>query len=89
VHVPIPGEPAYGGQGGSGWTTPLLRPEDGGRTQSETRYVTSTSLLAQAYDEQFTPVKLVKEDPTPLSPLCSEEEIGRECRCKSSNPRTR
>jgi len=37
VHVPIPGEPAYGGQGGSGWTTPLLRAEDGGRTQSETR----------------------------------------------------
>jgi hypothetical protein len=37
IHVPIPGEPAYGGQGGSGWTTPVLRPEDGGKAPSETR----------------------------------------------------
>lgn len=48
VHVPIPGEPAYGGQGGSGWTTPLLRPEDGGRTQSETRHV---------FSQQFTQIR--------------------------------
>lgn len=31
VHVPIPNEPAYGGQGGSGWSTPVLRAEDGGK----------------------------------------------------------
>lgn len=31
VHVPLPNEPAYGGQGGSGWTTPIVRPEDGGK----------------------------------------------------------
>ncbi|KAK1921849.1 hypothetical protein DB88DRAFT_499401 [Papiliotrema laurentii] len=34
IHVPLPGEPAYGGQGGSGWTTPVLRPQDGGKTTS-------------------------------------------------------
>lgn len=37
IHVPIPGEPAYGGQNNSGWTTPVLRPEEGGRAMSETR----------------------------------------------------
>lgn len=41
VHVPLAGEPAYGGQGGSGWTTPVLRPQDGGRTGSETSSVRS------------------------------------------------
>jgi hypothetical protein len=39
IHVPIPGEPAYGGQNNSGWTTPVLRPEEGGRAMSETRWV--------------------------------------------------
>lgn len=39
IHVPLPGEPFYGGQGGSGWTTPVLRPEDGGKPNSEARSV--------------------------------------------------
>ncbi|KAL1407285.1 hypothetical protein Q8F55_006706 [Vanrija albida] len=42
VHVPIPNEPAYGGQGGSGWSTPILRPEDGGKG-SETSSIKSAS----------------------------------------------
>ncbi|KAL7419055.1 hypothetical protein Q5752_005891 [Cryptotrichosporon argae] len=42
VHVPIQGEPAYGGQGGSGWTTPVLRAEDGGRS-SETSSIRSSA----------------------------------------------
>lgn len=45
IHVPIPGEPAYGGQGGSGWTTPVLRPEDGGKPNSETSSLRSNSSL--------------------------------------------
>ncbi|KAI9636141.1 uncharacterized protein MKK02DRAFT_44845 [Dioszegia hungarica] len=43
IHVPLPGEPAYGGQGGSGWTTPVLRPEQGGLPPSETSSLLSTS----------------------------------------------
>ena len=39
IHVPLAGEPAYGGQGGSGWTTPVLRAQDGGKPSSETRWV--------------------------------------------------
>ncbi|WRT64457.1 uncharacterized protein IL334_001389 [Kwoniella shivajii] len=46
IHVPIPGEPAYGGQGGSGWTTPVLGPEHGGRTNSEASSFVSTSSKA-------------------------------------------
>lgn len=42
IHVPIPNEPAYGGAGGSGWTTPVLRPEDGGKG-SETSSIVSIS----------------------------------------------
>ncbi|ORX35858.1 hypothetical protein BD324DRAFT_629290 [Kockovaella imperatae] len=41
IHVPLAGEPAYGGQGGSGWTTPVLRPQDGGKLNSETSSVVS------------------------------------------------
>ncbi|ORY30228.1 hypothetical protein BCR39DRAFT_564947 [Naematelia encephala] len=39
VHVPLPNEPAYGGQGGSGWMTPVLRPQDGGKSTSDTASV--------------------------------------------------
>lgn len=42
VHVPLPNEPAYGGTGGSGWTTPVLRPEEGGKN-SETSSIMSIS----------------------------------------------
>ena len=37
VHVPGANDPAYGAQSNSGWTTPVLRPEDGGKASSETR----------------------------------------------------
>lgn len=43
MHVPLPGEPAYGGQGGSGWTTPVLRPQDGGRSSEASSIISSTS----------------------------------------------
>ncbi|WVN88574.1 uncharacterized protein L203_103785 [Cryptococcus depauperatus CBS 7841] len=43
IHVPIPGEPAYGSQGGSGWTTPVLRPQDGGLPPSEVSSIKSSS----------------------------------------------
>ncbi|GFZ51684.1 Oxysterol-binding protein-like protein 1 [Saitozyma sp. JCM 24511] len=46
IHVPIPGEPAYGGQNNSGWTTPVLRPEEGGRAMSETSSIRSESSKA-------------------------------------------
>lgn len=42
IHVPLPNEPSYGGQGGSGWSTPVLRPEDGGLV-SETSSIKSSS----------------------------------------------
>lgn len=43
IHVPLPNEPSYGGQGGSGWTTPIVRPEDGGKgsEMSETSSIKS------------------------------------------------
>ena len=56
VHVPLAGEPAYGGQGGSGWTTPVLRAQDGGKTPSETsslRSVQSTTSKKQAGSSSF------------------------------------
>lgn len=45
VHVPLPNEPPYGGQGGSGWATPVLRPEDGGKSKdgSESSSIRSTT----------------------------------------------
>ncbi|WWD08261.1 hypothetical protein V865_006372 [Kwoniella europaea PYCC6329] len=46
IHVPIPGEPAYGGQGGSGWTTPILGPEHGGKPNSEASSIISSSSKA-------------------------------------------
>ncbi|WVQ98380.1 hypothetical protein IAU59_005503 [Kwoniella sp. CBS 9459] len=46
IHVPIPGEPAYGGQGGSGWTTPVLEQKHGGRTNSEASSIVSSSSKA-------------------------------------------
>lgn len=39
IHVPTAGEPAYGLQSNSGWTTPVLRPEDGGKEPSDTAWV--------------------------------------------------
>ncbi|BEI91296.1 uncharacterized protein CcaverHIS019_0401160 [Cutaneotrichosporon cavernicola] len=42
IHVPLPNEPAYGGAGGSGWTTPVLRPQDGGK-DSETSSIRSAA----------------------------------------------
>ncbi|OXG83936.1 hypothetical protein C348_02476 [Cryptococcus neoformans Gb118] len=58
IHVPLPGEPFYGGQGGSGWTTPVLRPEDGGKPNSEASSIISTSSKAS----KKQPVKTL--DPT-------------------------
>ncbi|WWC86563.1 uncharacterized protein L201_001440 [Kwoniella dendrophila CBS 6074] len=46
IHVPIPGEPAYGGQGGSGWTTPVLGREHGGKPSSEASSIVSSSSKA-------------------------------------------
>nr|XP_019046799.1 hypothetical protein I302_03402 [Kwoniella bestiolae CBS 10118]OCF25729.1 hypothetical protein I302_03402 [Kwoniella bestiolae CBS 10118] len=46
IHVPLAGEPAYGGQGGSGWTTPILGPEHGGKPSSEASSIISSSSKA-------------------------------------------
>lgn len=57
VHVPLPNEPAYGGAGGSGWTTPVLRPEDGGKVSSET-----SSLRSVASNKKSPTSKLRRDD---------------------------
>jgi hypothetical protein len=57
VHVPLPNEPAYGGAGGSGWTTPVLRPEDGGKVSSET-----SSLRSVASNKKSPTSKLKRND---------------------------
>lgn len=48
VHVPLPNEPPYGGQGGTGWSTPVISPEHGGLggTGSEVSSIKSGSSRA-------------------------------------------
>ncbi|CAK9786953.1 unnamed protein product [Cutaneotrichosporon oleaginosum] len=57
VHVPLPNEPSYGGTGGSGWTTPVLRPEDGGKVSSE-----ASSIRSVASNKKSPAAKLRRND---------------------------
>ena len=59
VHVPLAGEPAYGGQGGSGWTTPVLRPQDGGKANSESRLVEVLGFLISLINSSIRSVNSV------------------------------
>lgn len=57
IHVPLANEPAYGGTGGSGWTTPVLRAQDGGKPSSET-----SSIRSVTSNKKTTAVKLKRND---------------------------
>lgn len=47
LHVPLPNEPAYGGQGGSGWSTPVLAPQNGGFSSEVSSLKSSPGLPAR------------------------------------------
>ncbi|CAD6575916.1 MAG: hypothetical protein TREMPRED_001538 [Tremellales sp. Tagirdzhanova-0007] len=87
IHVPLLGEPAYGGQGGSGWTTPVLRPQDGGRASSDSssiRSVTSTaskklsiaSLKTTSANKSTDTVNIFRAIPGPGDEIEAEPEAG-------------
>ncbi|WVQ81738.1 hypothetical protein IAT38_003863 [Cryptococcus sp. DSM 104549] len=81
IHVPIPGEPAYGGQGGSGWTTPVLRPEDGGKPSSETSSIVSSSSKASKKQsakaqKNFDPSSINRAIPGPGQEVEADPDAG-------------
>ncbi|KAK8847695.1 hypothetical protein IAR55_005554 [Kwoniella newhampshirensis] len=78
IHVPIPGEPAYGGQGGSGWTTPVLRPEDGGKPNSEASSIISSSSKASKKPSlrAFDQLSINRSIPGPGEEIESDPDAG-------------
>lgn len=88
IHVPLPNAPSYGGPGGSGWTTPVLRPEDGGKG-SETSSIVSVSsskkedkkspaakLKRNASNQSFDMTALRQAIPGPGDEVPSEPDAG-------------
>ncbi|WWD21789.1 hypothetical protein CI109_106277 [Kwoniella shandongensis] len=75
IHVPLPGEPAYGGQGGSGWTTPVLRPEDGGKPNSEASSIISSSSKASK-KQSLSSLSINRGIPGPGEEIESDPDAG-------------
>ncbi|ODO06215.1 hypothetical protein L198_01447 [Cryptococcus wingfieldii CBS 7118] len=76
VHVPIPGEPAYGGQGGSGWTTPVLRAEDGGKPSSEASSIVSSSSKASRKTKALDLSQVDRSVPGPGPEVVGDPDAG-------------